>query len=367
MSEQPAARPGAGSDRVKEALLKIIDPARMAAIAVLMASVAACGGGGSSAPSPAPTPTPAPTPAPAPTPTPAPAPAPVPTPAPSPTPQTVRVTYTVSNLSAGQENAPVYTQIGDRAYAIAELSPAMGYSCANGGVGPETCSIDVPVGKTLTLVAGEDPVYYMAISGVDDPHLQNPPPRQFVSWSAPCATPERGSCVLTPTEDVSISVTYKSMVPTLMGAEGFDPWEVILDAPVRAYPGSVARQSIRAESGDTDPAATIPITACGTANRPPVAICVAVYGPDSSTATLKALPLDPPLGPPIDNGVPWPFVGFGGGCGGTESCVITTGTATPPVAYIRWEYEYCPATDTQEAFQEYEPTVIDAGCSITIQ
>ena len=68
--------------------------------------------------------------------------------------------------------------------------------CTGAGPGTTTCTYTVKIGRTVTLVATD--VAAAVSVDVNTLAADLPEPRtiqsQFASWSAPCATPERGVC-----------------------------------------------------------------------------------------------------------------------------------------------------------------------------
>ena len=317
-------------------------------------ALTACGGGGGSStigPAAA-----APAPATVQTPTPVADAPPAPSPAPA---GNFRITYTVTAAINGDPVGSVYTKIGPRAYAISELDASSNLSCVQ-GVSPQTCFIDVPIGQTVTLVAGEDPIYFRTVDGPNDANIVPSEPREFISWSAGCTTPQRGACTITPTADASITAVYGRMQPMLTGQIGERPWSATLNAPARVFPGETATtQQIVISTTDVG----IPIgSRCGAAPSPstdPLVICAAMYGPQSSTMTLASLPLPAPLGPPTDNGVAYAFDGFGGTCN-NGTCTVAAPGAVIPTAYPKYQYYACDS-NVEEA-GNYQPVGLPPGC-----
>jgi hypothetical protein len=321
-----------------------------------LALTACGGGGGSSSPGPV-----AAAPAPATPQSPTPVSSPTPAPSPAPIPGVFTITYTVTAANVGDPIGTIYTKVGTRAYAISELDPNANASCPQ-GVSPQICSIDVPAGQTVTLVAAEDPVFFRTVTGPNDPGIATSAPREFISWGSGCATPERGACTITPTASMSITAVYGKMQPMLAGQIGLRPWSATLNAPAQVFPGFTATtQQLVISTGSVG----IPIASrCGAAADPtnnPLVICAAMYGPQASTMVLATLALPPAYGPPTDNGVPYAFDGFGGNCN-NGACTVAGPGAVVPTAYAKAQYFLCPNNVEEAGY--YMPVALQPGCAL---
>jgi len=204
--------------------------------------------------------------------------------------------------------------------------------CSGLEPGNKTCTYLVKVGQTVTLAATD---VQAGLSASENTFATDrPDPRtihsQFASWSAPCATPERGVCVLKVTGNQTVAVQYKSLSLTTVLFSGGPPYRVTLTAP---------------------PALDLSFANTATQNlvigRPPFCTslapgrqCLQIMTPDNATIKLEAVPISGP--PPMGAIGPTLFVGWGGACAinlTNPTCNLTSGIDQSVT--MKWEHYRC--------------------------
>ena len=203
--------------------------------------------------------------------------------------------------------------------------------CSGVEPGNKTCTYLVKDGQTVTLAA-TDPLAGLFASennfGTD-----RPDPRtiqsQFASWSALCATPERGVCVLKVTGNQTVTVLYKSMSLTTVFFTGGPQYRVSLTAPpALVIPFTNAPQSLSTGRSST----------C--TSLAPGRQCLQIMTPDNATIKLEAVPITGPL--PMGAIGPTLFVGWGGACAinlTNPTCNLTSGIDQSVT--MKWEHYRC--------------------------
>jgi len=291
---------------------------RVTCLFAAAAVLGGCGGGGDSAASP-----------------PAPAPG-VPTPPPS----GGKWTITLNNhvTAADVSSGPVYGRIGDRAFARTEITA--GDLLCTFQTGNRSCTVDVDAGKVLTLAAVESAEAVLGqvpAGGFSDPNWFK---RlwQFVSWSAPCAEPERGVCVLQPASNATVTVLWKPLSVTTIGFQGQREWRVRIDAPALLGLAGV-HTGLRQQRSYEWPAQNILRNAC--IGGPTPGFCNVVQAPDTAQITLEQLP-SRFASPPAGASTLLQPLGFGGACANASSATGCTLSALgEQSAWFKWEYYSC--------------------------
>lgn len=299
-------------------------------LALLFAAVAvaACGGGGDSgSASPAPPPVAGPPPSPPPPPPPAPA-------------TVARITLHNNTANADEDSGSIYGRIGTRVFGRAELNT--GDLLCTFQTGSRTCTVDVPVGQTLTLATQESAE--IGFGRFTSTPLPNWLKRfaQFVSWTGPCSAPEPGVCVLQPRADQTVTALWKPMSVTEMHAVGGREWSVTIEArPFLGIGAVYTGGPQRLKNGFGFPGATLGpcIGKVGAGAH----YCYHAVTPDATQVTFESLP--PREAPPAGAGPLLAWRGFGDACAiagsGTSCTVATLGTQR---ATLKWEHYLCEST-----------------------
>jgi hypothetical protein len=311
---------------------------RRVALASLMAAVAACGGGGGTgdASSAAPPPAPAPAPAPA---------------------GMVRITLEL-DAPAALYPGTVYLRSGNSATTRAAMT-RQDVNCSPVGTGPKSCTFTVPKGETVTLVAN-DQQSQISFGSVVIVSQRNVDPRgirsQFVAFGAPCATPERGVCVITATADQTISAQYTGLTWTRVNFIGLVNWRITLNAPPTLAIASDLRTADQNEVWTPD---TASVAECSTAAAQ--THCYNILTPAGGTINFEALPPKPPT--PLGSTGPLAFVGYDGACqinGANPNCPLTSGV--DQIATMKWEYYDCGIGGASNPRWKFNPP--PSGCTL---
>jgi hypothetical protein len=246
----------------------------------------------------------------------------------------VRITLQNNTTNSDEDSGSIYGRIGTRVFGRAELG--VGDLLCTFQTGSRTCTVDVPVGQTLTLASQE-------VSAINFGTFAGAPPRpdwlkrtaQFVGWSGPCAAPEPGVCVLQATSDQTVTALWKPMALTEVAFVGVREWRVTIEARPLLAIGSLwtgAPQRYRNEF----PAGTLGFCLGG----PTPAVCRLGVTPDAAQLTLESLPPRSP--PPMGAGAPLEWRGFGDACAiagtGTTCTLAALGTQRTT---LKWEYYLC--------------------------
>ena len=208
--------------------------------------------------------------------------------------------------------------------------------CLGVGPGSKTCTYLVKIGQTVTLAANDvDTRIYAAVNiFAADP----PDPRtiqsQFVSSSAPCATPERGVCTFKVTGDQTVTAQFKSLSLTTVYFSGGPIYRFTVSAPPELL-----------IQNPNPPTQNLVLTMQTPGVGPciglsPGKLCVYIRTPDNSTITMEALPVPGPV--PMGSIGPTLFVGWGGACAinlTNPTCNLTSGIDQQVT--MKWEYYRC--------------------------
>lgn len=280
------------------------------------AALAACGGGsGGAAPPPAGGPPPAP---------------PPPPPA-----GVARITLHNNTSNADEDSGSIYGRIGDRTFGRAELNT--GDILCTFQTGSRTCTVEVPIGQTLTLATQESTeITWGRITGTPAPDWLKRF-AQFVGWTGPCSAPEPGVCVLQPSADQTVTALWKPMTVTELATVGGREWRVTIEArPFLGIGPAYTGGPQRYQNGFGFPGGTLSPCLGG----PSPSYCAHAVTPDATSVTFEALP--PRSAPPAGAGPLLQWRGFGDVCtiaGTSTSCTVSTlGTQR---ASMKWEYYLC--------------------------
>ncbi|MEQ1807740.1 MAG: hypothetical protein ABL900_20350 [Burkholderiaceae bacterium] len=288
---------------------------RRVALASLVSAVAACGGGGGSGDVSGPAPTPAP-----------------PPPAP---PATVSITIAIE-VPATSRAGTVWMRAGNGAVTRAAIT-GQDIQCSPADPGSLTCTLrNIPRGQVITLVAADANGTVEFGSTPFNARDADPrgPKSQFLEFSGPCATPERGVCVFTASTDQTITARYAPLKLTRLKFIGVVGWRVTITAPSKL--GVIGNQSADPfQIVLVDP--TSPSVAlCET--DPVLAVnCYSILTPRDTFIKYESLP---PNGPaPSGSSGPLAFVGFDNNCGANTACTVS-GDEDDNVT-MKWEYYKC--------------------------
>lgn len=304
--------------------------ARRSRLATLLigAALAACGGGGGgAAPTPGGPPPPAPTP-----------------------PGVARITLHNNTANADEDSGSIYGRIGSRAYGRAELGT--GDLLCTFQTGSRTCTVDVPVGQTLTLATQESTeISFGRFTSTPTPNWLKRF-AQFVGWTGPCSAPEPGVCVLQPAADQTVTALWKPMTLTEMYTLGGREWRVTIEArPVLAIGPVWTGGPQRYRNGFGFPGATLGPGPCGAAFGPEPTYCYHAVTPDATSITFESLP--PREAPPANAGPLLQWRGFGDACaiaGNGTSCTLTS--LGDQRVLLKWEHYLCASLDGSTTLQQ---------------
>ncbi|MBC8089805.1 MAG: hypothetical protein H7Z40_21290 [Phycisphaerae bacterium] len=179
---------------------------------------------------------------------------------------------------------------------------------------------------------------YSTVAQVDDSRSIK---SQFQSWSAPCTTRERGTCVFRATGDVTVNAQFKSLTQTKFFFSGYGNWQLTVTAPTTigllATTPDATQTSVAAFGGAGSYAHCL--------GEAPGIRCLEVHTADNSTLSFDVFPIQGV--PPVGTIGPLTFVGFSGGCSAattpspfaTATCKMSSGT--DQTATVKWQYYRC--------------------------
>ena len=287
---------------------------------------------------------------------------------------TATITIVRNTTSATMYAGDIFGKSGANAFARVNFVP-QDNRCSSQPT-PAPCTYTVPIGSTVTLAASDvqaEPRIgdYTVLATPDDPRtIQS----QFVNWTGPCATPERGVCVINATGNVTVTASFKPLVFTKFLFSGLVAWELIVTGPptlgLTYLTGAVPLKVSTSYGVFTT--GSVFARCIGLA---PGVRCISIRSADNATIKMDAyLPPGPaPLGSPG----PLNFVGFSGVCSGQNvgpsqfgisSCSFNTGS--DQTAIMKWEYYSClSASQTPFASEGTSgwklPAVALNGCTLT--
>ncbi len=322
---------------------------RLAAIVGLISAVVACGGGGGSSDSSGSSPTAGPTPSPTPAPTPSPTPPPAPPPAPSPS-AFVAITLQL-NAPAANRPGDVWLRAGASAFTRTDMRPNVDPVCSAAGPGNKSCTINVPRGQTVTLVANDSGAEVQFGSIAFNQRNADPrgPRSEFDGFGAPCTvTPSRGVCVLTANADQTVEVNYVALKWTRINFIGVVNWRfTALAPPTLGLNNNTDNQVVIVTP------ATPSVAECATST-----VGVPCYDFISSRRASFRFESLPPIGPtPLGSSGPLRFIGFDNNCGSSSACDIFGGTENEVIT-MKWQYYLCNTGPSNPRWN-YGPTLND--------
>jgi hypothetical protein len=251
-----------------------------------------------------------------------------------------RITLHNNTANADEDSGSIYGRIGSRVYGRAELN--VGDLLCTFQTGSRTCTVDVPIGQTLTLATQESTEINFGFISTPNPDWLKRF-AQFVSWSGPCSAPEPGVCVLQPAGDLTVTALWKPMTLTELYILGGREWRVTIEARPLLAIGSVwTGGPQRYQNGFGFAGSTLDPCTGGTGPSPKY--CYHAVAPDATQVTFESLP--PRSAPPAGAGPLLEWRGFGDACaiaGSGASCTVSTlGTQR---ATMKWEHYLCTSTD----------------------
>lgn len=224
--------------------------------------------------------------------------------------------------------------------------------CSPPDPGNKTCVIKgIPKGQTVTLLAAESGT---AVEFGSTPFLgrDNFDPRgtrsQFIDFSGPCATPERGVCVFTATADQTITARYAAVKLTNLKFIGNVNWLVFISALPPLGVGPFRPTEFQSVVVGPD---TPSVAECIT--DPAVAVnCYNIISANNAVIKFEA---HPPRGPtPLGSSGPLEFVGYDNACGANTACTVTSDVDENIT--MKWEYYKCATSAINPRFN-LGPTV----------
>lgn len=246
------------------------------------------------------------------------------------------VTITIRLNTTGGVAGQVYARAGAAAFNRSDMSPQYGACVGLTAGAPRTCQYLAKIGQTLTLIANDN-LPTVSI-GVNTLATDRPDPRtvqsQFVSWSAPCTTPERGVCVLKVTGEQTVAAQYKGLSLTTLYFTGEPLYKITVAAPaeltIDATPTPAQNKVVA--TGDAGLGRCVGLD--------PGKQCVQIATPDNATIKLEALPV--PLPAPSGSPGPLNFISWGGACASNVTnpvCNLTSGTDQQVT--MKWQHYRC--------------------------
>ncbi|MEP6730556.1 MAG: hypothetical protein ABJE10_07955 [bacterium] len=230
----------------------------------------------------------------------------------------------------------IYYRAGTAAIARSAFTFQDG-KCAS-GPGSKTCTIDVPIGQTVSIAANDQQadIYFANVAfnaqNVDPRSLQS----QFASFTGACTLPERGVCVVDAKADQTITVTYKGLDWTRVNFIGSANFQFTISAPavlaistnIKPSGQFIIEEPIGGQFANQCAADLIPTH------------CYTLRTADNTTMKFDAVA---PLGPqPMGSPGPIAFRGFQDACAsaGTGPSCTLTGSGDRLVT-MKWEYYQC--------------------------
>lgn len=267
----------------------------------------------------------------------------------NPTPTTGRITIQLVTSTPTIWAGAVYGRSGTSSSKRVDFISSDG-RCAS-ALASNACYYDVKIGDTISLAAMDwlaEPAIkpYAAVSSPDDPRTIE---SQFVSWSSPCLTRERGVCVFKVTGNQTVTAQYKALTLTRFYFSGLNPWQLTVTAPASLGLTSVnppLSGSIRAAYGGNAVVGGPPFPRC--IGGVPEVRCIAVLSADNSTIKMDIYPPDGSA--PLGATTPLAFVGWGASCNGANTASVTPfaiatctlQSGTDQTASVKWQYYQCP-------------------------
>lgn len=218
--------------------------------------------------------------------------------------------------------------------------------CSPADPGNLTCTLrNIPRGQTVTLLAAEAGA---DVSFGSTPFLgrENFDPRgirsQFLDFSGPCATPERGVCVFTAAADQTITARYAAVKLANLKFIGNVNWRVTITALPVLGVGPFRQKDMQSVIA---PDATPGLANCIT--DPQVAVnCYNIMSANNSIITFEALL---PVGPtPLGSSGPLEFIGFDNACNSNTSCTVVS--EVDENITMKWEYYKCATSTINPGF-----------------
>lgn len=252
-----------------------------------------------------------------------------PTPSPSPTPGgdsgTFRLTLNMRSGDGGGIGMHVRVLVGDAAYTRANAPYNNGTIAQPPFVSdtdPATFPVDVPAGKTVTLVAIEDAGGLPAALSYDDlDDLIDPSALEFLNWEGVDATPESGVATLLMDRARTVTAVYARMPQVLIRKYDINNpqlaggcFDIIVEAAERlGLPGA------------DDISGTTENVCCCTVRDNDANLLIAgqVKTGTQITLTAKDSNICDAMGACLENFVEWD--GSGALCGGARECMLTVG------------------------------------------
>ncbi|MBC7843066.1 MAG: hypothetical protein H7099_12170 [Gemmatimonadaceae bacterium] len=255
----------------------------------------------------------------------------------NPPPVVTTATVTIQMTTPGGTIRPGSIYGRDSTLALTRNDMTFQYGrCTGAGPGTTTCTYTVKVGQTVTLVATDLTAAIQA--SVNTFAADRPDPRtiqsQFTSWSSPCATPERGVCVIRVTDNVTVEAKYKPLNLTTVNFQGAPNYKFTITAPPELLiqnPNPAQQQLVLAAGGPG-------VGQC--IGLSPGKQCVLLLVPDNSTIRLEAIPITSAL--PMGALGPTRFVGWGSVCAinlTNPTCDLNGGS--DQAVTMKWEYYRC--------------------------
>lgn len=204
--------------------------------------------------------------------------------------------------------------------------------------------VTIPKGSFVTLIAvtNEAPAVE-PLKNRADSSILGTGREEWSSWSAPCAVPEPGTCVIKAENDLSLSVATRVQKSVRVSVAGGGRVAVAIDAPKTL--GDIAASPRRLED-------TLDLF-----GDPGLVETVALIAPRAATITLE--PLAPAGSAPSGSPGPLGFKKWGGACAAADgTCALAD--SLDAGASLFFEYETCPDS-TWSALWKAPPA---QGCTL---